>query len=136
MRTSNTYSTPSAFSTAFNGLEAVYPLATPATYTLTAPQVKTLLGLNNIWADTSEISSMTYRADPTISEAEAVDSIRKTIAPIEDGATASQPFAVGAFLYRFGTLYKVTNAISSGGTFTVGTNIVATTVAEQLIALA
>ena len=114
-----------------------YKLQRPKTYNLTALQVmQTLLGLNNIWADTGEISSMTYRADPTLSEFEAVDSIRKTIAPIEDGETASQAYAVGAFLYRNGTLYKVTSAISSGGAFTVGTNINATTVAEQLIALA
>ena len=106
-----------------NPVYCAYKLLTPVTYTLTVPQVKTLLGLNNIWADTGEITSMTYRADPTLSESEAVDSIRRTIAPIEDGATASQPYAKGDFLFRFGTLYKVTSTIASGGAFTVDTNI-------------
>lgn len=40
----------------------VYELATPITYDLTAAQVRTLLGQNNIWADTGDVE-VTYRAD-------------------------------------------------------------------------
>ena len=36
-----------------NNIAVVYPLATPQEYTLTATQVQTLLGLNNIWSDGS-----------------------------------------------------------------------------------
>jgi hypothetical protein len=40
-------------------------LTNPLTYQLTPTEVKTLLGLNNIWADTGD-TSVTYRADPTL----------------------------------------------------------------------
>ena len=42
----------------------VCPLATPQTYMLTPVEVKTLLGVNNIWANTGA-SNVTYRADST-----------------------------------------------------------------------
>lgn len=44
------------------GAVCVYPLATPITYQLTPTEVTTLLGTNNIWADTGD-TSVTYRAD-------------------------------------------------------------------------
>lgn len=40
----------------------VYPLATPITYTLTAEEMTTLLGQNNWWSNTGDVS-VTYRAD-------------------------------------------------------------------------
>lgn len=46
------------------GLLVVYTLATPITYQLTPTEVRTLLGANNIWADTGDVS-VEYRADPT-----------------------------------------------------------------------
>ena len=46
-------------------VQIVYSLATPITYQLTPTEVKTLLGVNNIWADTGDVS-VSYRADPTI----------------------------------------------------------------------
>ena len=44
------------------GLYIVYPLATPVTYQLTAQEVSTLLGENNIWADTGDVN-LEYRVD-------------------------------------------------------------------------
>ena len=41
--------------------EIVCKIAEPITYTLTAPQVKTLLGYNAMWADTDGSFSVTYR---------------------------------------------------------------------------
>lgn len=38
-------------------VEAVYPIATPQTYQLTAQQLNTLLGDNNIWSDIGTISA-------------------------------------------------------------------------------
>jgi hypothetical protein len=46
-----------------NHLQVVWKLATPVTYQLTQGQVKTLLGVNNIWADTGNILSVDYPAD-------------------------------------------------------------------------
>ena len=44
------------------GAQVVYELATPITYQLTPLEVSTLLGQNNIWANTGDMS-VTYRAD-------------------------------------------------------------------------
>ena len=41
----------------------VYELATPVTYQLSAEQVKTLLGVNNVWASTGSMKEITYPAD-------------------------------------------------------------------------
>lgn len=56
------YTVASDFKTAMDGVMFVYPLATPQTYQLTPTEVKTLLGNNNVWADTGDID-LTYRAD-------------------------------------------------------------------------
>lgn len=58
------YQTNAAFKTFLsnNNLTVVYPLATPITYTLTAPQVLSLIGKNNVWADTGDILSLTYNS--------------------------------------------------------------------------
>ena len=46
-----------------NYFEFVYKIA-PQTYQLTPAQITTLLGTNHIWADTGDILSLTYSADP------------------------------------------------------------------------
>ena len=53
------YSSADDFKTAMSGVQLVYPLATPITYTLTASQIRTLLGTNNVWADTGDLA-LTY----------------------------------------------------------------------------
>ena len=45
-----------------NGCEVVYPLATPIEYQLTPVKIRTLLGENNIWADTGD-TAVEYYAD-------------------------------------------------------------------------
>lgn len=49
------------FKTAMNGVQFCYELATPQTYQLTPTEVSTLLGSNNVWADTGD-TTLTYRA--------------------------------------------------------------------------
>ena len=39
-----------------NNIQVVYPLATPTTTTLTAQEISTLLGQNNVWADTGDVT--------------------------------------------------------------------------------
>lgn len=56
------YTDIQAFTTAVTGQTIVYPLATPITYTLTLIEVRTLLGQNNIWADTGDVD-VQYAAD-------------------------------------------------------------------------
>ena len=59
------YTDATAFKTAMNGQTIVYPLATPTTYTLTGQEVDTLLGENNVWADSGDVE-ITYRRDISI----------------------------------------------------------------------
>lgn len=59
------YSSVSAFKTAMSGQILCYPLATPQTYTLTGQEVNTLLGENNVWADSGDVE-ITYRRDISI----------------------------------------------------------------------
>ena len=44
------------------GAQVVYQLATPITYNLTPAEVKSLLGINNIWSDAGDVD-VEYRAD-------------------------------------------------------------------------
>ena len=81
----STYSTydNAQFKTAMSGVQLVYELATPVTYILNPGQVKTLLGLNNIWADTGDINSLTYASSTNnvISTEE-----RYKLSTVEEGA--------------------------------------------------
>lgn len=45
-----------AFKTAMSGVVLCYPLSEPQTYTLTSSQITTLVGTNNIWADSGNIT--------------------------------------------------------------------------------
>lgn len=51
---------------------------------------------------------------------------------VETTTTTSKAYSTGDLLIYNGTLYKVTSAISSGGTITPGTNVSATTIEESL----
>jgi len=54
------YTDPTAFKTAMSGVQLVYELATPQTIQLTPTQVNSLLGTNNLWADTGNILEGEY----------------------------------------------------------------------------
>ena len=56
------YQSAEAFVSGMGSQTIVYLLATPQTYQLTPQEIRSLLGNNNIWADTGN-SSVTYRAD-------------------------------------------------------------------------
>ena len=57
------YETAQAFTTAMDGVQLVYELATPVEYTLSPTEIRTLLGQNNLWADCGEVEEITYPAD-------------------------------------------------------------------------
>lgn len=124
---------------AIAGSQIVYKLTTPIVYDLTdIPEITTLLGENNIWADTGDVTA-TYGAylETVKAYAEKVgDSILSAIAPLEMSYTASRAYTAGSFLFVGTKFYKVTAAIASGDTIIPGTNVTQTTVAEQLMALA
>lgn len=52
----SSYSDAASFQAALSGVKLVYELATPVTYQCTPTEVTALLGLNNIWADTGDVS--------------------------------------------------------------------------------
>lgn len=59
------FSTAADFAASLSDAQFVYPRATPTSAEFDPVEVKTLLGDNNIWADTGNID-LTYRADTTL----------------------------------------------------------------------
>jgi len=117
---------------ASNPLQVCYELETPIEYDITPATIELLKGYNNVWTNVGGNVDVTYRADTKLYiDGKQLD-IRNTIAPIEDGATASQAYATGKFFYRNGSFCKAKTAIASGATFTLGTNYEVTTVAAEL----
>lgn len=60
------------------------------------------------------------------------EKILGNFAHYESTATASRAYAVGEHLTYNGYLYRVTAEIASGGTITVGTNVMQTTVGDEI----
>lgn len=56
----NRFTDATEFKTAVTGQTFTYELATPTTYHLTPTQIRTLVGNNNIWADTGDVLSGKY----------------------------------------------------------------------------
>lgn len=127
---------PSQASTVLNGNKICITLATPQTVTLTPTEVHSLLGQNNIFADSGDVY-VTYIAntkkyiDGTIVEVPLA-----MIAPIETGTTASKAYAVGDYFILNGNQFcKARTSIASGATFTLNTNYTVTTIGAELKAL-
>ncbi len=137
-----TYSDAAAFKTAMSGVMLYYELATPVTTPIDPPlniTYKTELGgTEEVMLDSTATAPQSapvpmvtvygYTADG------AIDKSLSVIAPVERGK-ASANYAVGSYLVMGHTLYKVTTAIASGESITPGTNVVATTVMAEVIAL-
>lgn len=105
---------------------------------LTPQEVKTLLGLNNIWADAGDVD-VTYRADVGLyvnkKTAQTLTAAASMLSNVETDMTATRAYAVNDFLSVNGQLYRVTAAIANGATITPGTNVTETTVGAQITAL-
>ena len=95
-------------------LQFVYPLETPIEIQLSANQINSLLGVNNIWADTGDVSCE-YRADTKLY-------IERLTAPEEDDMIADSAITSGQFFMVGNSLYRALANIASGATITVGTN--------------
>ena len=112
----------------------VYPIAQPITYQLSPTEVTTLLGQNNIWADCGP-STVEYPCDTKMyvsNKMEEIENLRKTIAPIEDGDTASQLYGQGRYFFHNGDFCKAKTDILQNAQFTLNTNYEVTTVANEL----
>jgi len=102
----------------------IYTLATPLTYTLTPQQMTLLLGQNNIWADTGDVT-IEYRADTKLY-------IQALTKPTEDNMVANANIASGQFFSIGNSLYLSSQAIAQGETIVVGTNCTAVGIADAL----
>lgn len=127
--------TAAGFKASVSGVNIVYELENPTTYNLTAEQVTTLLGDNTVWMDADGTIDLEYRVDTQKYINDRIALLNANLAFIEEGTTASRAYSVGQYVNIKGQLYKVTASIASGATFTVGTNVVSTTVGTELTAL-
>ena len=64
-----------------------------------------------------------------------LDEVFGDFASVEYTSTASKAYAVGDYLVYNSRFYKVTSSIAQGGTIAVGTNVVKTTVGDELDAI-
>ena len=110
-----------------SGLYVCYELKTPATYQLTPQEVSTLLGLNNIWADTGDVS-VDYRADTKLY-------IENLTAPTEDDMVANTNIPNDTYFMIGNTLLLSTTTIPAGDTINPGTNCTKMDLAAALNAL-
>ena len=116
-----------AGTTPTTGAQVVDFGGTPTTYQLTPTQVSTLLGENNVWADTGAVS-VTYRADTQ-------RYIQKLTGSTEEDMIANANIAANKYFMVGGNLYYSTQSIASGETIKPGTNCTATNMADALNAL-
>ena len=126
------------------GAQVVYELATPQTIQLTPAEVRTLVGLNNIWADTGDITSLTYWKVAGKGIAEAIDNTAKAaqyhndmthamLTVTETSMTATRNYTAGDILIVGDTLYKATANIASGSDMT--NYVTQVTLAEWILGL-
>lgn len=124
--------TAADFKTAMSGVQFVYQLATPLTYTLAYEAVTLLKDINNIWADTGDLE-LTYGAYLSVLSDGLQTKTNKTlIAPVLDDMIADTALSVNDLRIVGDTLYKVTASIANGGTLIVGTNVTATTIGDLI----
>ena len=112
-----------------NPLQVVYPLATPVTVQLTPAQVQALVGKNYVWADTGDVIKLSYYDNDTDS---AIDDVKEIIGDYTETMVAPRNLNANEFIVVNKHLYKVTANVASGSNLVIGTNVVETTVAEQL----
>lgn len=107
-----------------NPTQICYLLETPVEYDLTPTEIRTLLGVNNIWADTGDVS-VDYRADTKLY-------IQQLTKPTEDDMTANTAITSGKFFMVGNRLFRATAAIAVGATIIPGTNCTELSLADAL----
>ena len=120
-----------------DGTKTNYPLTTPTVTTIAPPicmSYRTARGGTESIAHTDPTAPPVLSVRYPLDHADVRDSALAAIAPVER-AKASANYAVGSYLVHGGTLYRVTSAIASGESITPGTNVTATTVMAEILAL-
>lgn len=123
----SSYTDVTDFEAFITGQTICYELATPIEIQLTPQEINSLLGTNNIWADTGD-THVIYRADIGLY-------IQKLTGSTEEDMTANQNIASGKYFLVGNTLYLSTSAIAAGEQIIPGTNCTLTNLAAALNAL-
>lgn len=118
------YSDALSFKTAMADAKVTYGLSVPVTIQLTANEISTVLGQNNIWADTGDVE-VEYRADTKLY-------IKKLTGSAEDDMVADANIVSGQYFMVGNTLYKATANIASGGAITPNVNCTRKSLPEAL----
>ena len=126
IKTTN-YTTVSDFVNAVGNERIVYEFANPISYQLSPTEVSTILGQNNIWSDTGDITNLEYRADTRLY-------IEHLTNPDGD-MVADANIANGSYFMVNNRLYIATAAIASGASIVPGTNCTETNLAAALNAI-
>lgn len=117
-------------------LQFSYKLATPTTYALSAVEVVQMLSGNNaIWTDAAGTVEAEYYANTAMYAEKIVNAQKKMIAGVEVEMVATKNYSKGDLLIVGDKLYRVTTSTARGTAITEGTNVMTTTVAEQLLLL-
>lgn len=122
------------------GAEVVYTLATPVEVPLSPTLIRTLSGYNYIWtdADSMDIEYITKPYEPVIEATDiSIEEHGKKIESIitdnlEPLMVASRNYTTGELIISGNKAYRATANIASGATLTVNTNVVATTIEEEI----
>lgn len=119
--------TASTFDAKYNDDFVVYPLAQPISVQLDPVSIASLLGNNNIFADTGSVASCEYRADTKLY-------LEKLTNP-DDDMVANANITSGSYFMVNNNLYLATANIANGGNIIPGTNCTATNLAAALNAI-
>lgn len=122
-----------------NPVEVIYSVKTPTTETATPFQSPMIVGATEEYISDSVVP-VGHESKYYEDVAKKVNGLPKDfstlIAPVEVTYTATRNYSVGSYLIVKNQLYKVTSAISSGGTITPNSNVTATTIMAEILALA
>ena len=122
-----------------NPIVCIYELATPTTETAQPFQSPMLVGQTEEYVSESVVPvghESRYYEDITGKVNNLPSDFSTLIAPVEKSFTTTRNYTVGSYLIVKNQLYKVTSAISSGGTITPNSNVTATTIMAEILALA
>ena len=122
-----------------DGTNTVVKLATPTTETTQPYQSPQLVGATEEYVTTGVVPvghESRYYEDITGKVNNLPSDFSTLIAPVEKSFTATRNYTVGSFVIVNNQLYKVKSAISSGGTITPNSNVTATTIMAEILALA
>lgn len=93
----------------------------------------TYIALKNLTAGTTPVNDFVNWM--YLAEGVSVDEVLTSIAPVEDSAISTGAYDIGDYLLYNSALYRATAHIDIGDTLTVGTNITAAVMGEDLAAV-